>query len=698
LIDGQGNFGSVDNDPPAAMRYTETRLAGVSNQTLLSDISEEIVDFTDNFDNSLQEPVVLPAQLPILLLNGCSGIAVGMATNIPPHNLNEVVDALIMLIDQPQVADEKLWEVIQAPDFPTGGEILDLKGVHEAYQTGRGIITVRGVTKVEKMYFGKNQTREKTAIIITELPYQVNKASWIEKVADLVNQGRIEGIGDIRDESDRDGIRVVIELKRDVSSSKVIEQLYQLTPLENNFGIIILALVDNQPRQLSLRQLLDEFLQFREATLTRKYNQELTDARQRLHLVEGLLIALHNLDQVITILRQSPDGSTAKITLQSQLGISESQGDSILAMPLRRLTSLEQEKIQAEVLGLQNKITELERLLGDRHELLKFLKKELRSLKRQYGDVRRTRIVRVENNPTPTPVKTSRPEGMVKVTTTGCIYWQKPGETEPPGVVYRESIPPQQELIVVTDQGKAYPINLETIPHHRENSTQLLMRLLPKGVQKDGSKVIAQFFPPDNNAGQNLLLVTKQGRVKRLPISELEGLTNRGLQLIKLREGDSLAYVCVTDLDSEVAIATQGGRIVRYQLKDEKIPILGRNSQGIAALTLRPGEEIVGCTLVKPKEHIILVSELGYVKRLLVSNLRVSQPGNVGTQSLKFINPLDNLVGILREQPGIKVCFSVGREQKQLPLENIPILAKDSPGEQLVNLKQKEKIVHVYMT
>ncbi|NJP21137.1 MAG: DNA topoisomerase 4 subunit A, partial [Hydrococcus sp. CRU_1_1] len=385
LLAGHGNFGSVDDDPPAAMRYTETRLASIAHQAMLSDISEAIVDFTSNFDNSQQEPVVLPAQLPLLLLNGCSGIAVGMATNIPPHNLSEVVDGLVALIDNPQLADEKLWQIIPAPDFPTGGEIVDKSGITEAYRTGRGIITVRGVARVETVHIGKRRQREGQALVITELPYQVNKSAWIEKVAELVNQGRLEGISDLRDESDRNGMRVVIELKRDTNPRKVVAELYQHTALQTNFGAIMLALVDNKPTQLSLRQLLEEFLRFREETLTRQYSNELEQSQKRLHLLSGLLVALNNLDAVIDILRNAPDGTTAKASLQERLEISDSQADSILAMPMRRLTGLERQKLQTEHEELETRINQLQILLSDRNELMKSLKKELRSLKRQFG-------------------------------------------------------------------------------------------------------------------------------------------------------------------------------------------------------------------------------------------------------------------------------------------------------------------------
>ena len=454
LLDGHGNFGSVDNDPPAAMRYTETRLAPVAFEAMLTEIGEATVNFSNNFDNSQVEPVVLPVQLPILLLNGCSGIAVGMATNIPPHNLGEIVNSLIALIDRPTISDEKLWELVPGPDFPTGGEIVELKGIQDAYRTGRGIIKMRGIANIEKISTGKKRRREKKAIIITELPYQVNKAGWIEKIADLVNQGRIEGISDIRDESDRSGMRVVIELKKDATAKKVLHQLYRQTALQSNFGTIMLALVDNKPVQLPLRNILEEFLNFRELTLTRQYSHELEEASQRQHLVEGLLLALNQIDEVIEILRHAPDGTTAKIRLQSELDLSPNQGDSILAMPMRRLTGLEKQKLETELAELQERISGLSNVLEDRNELMKALKKELRSLKRKFNDERRTRIPNVmvdesaaqlpaSNKSTSKkkadkkaldPALTVSPnltfersaQATLKVTDSGCIYWQNP--------------------------------------------------------------------------------------------------------------------------------------------------------------------------------------------------------------------------------------------------------------------------------
>ena len=392
LLAGHGNFGSVDNDPAAAMRYTECRLAAIGNEALLSEIEEDVVDFVDNFDGSEQEPAVLPAQLPMLLLNGSTGIAVGMATNIPPHNLSEVVDGAIALIDNPNLPDEQLLSLIPAPDFPTGGIIMNEDGVREAYLTGRGSVTIRGVASVEQ--FGGKGTgkRQKQAIIVTELPYQVNKSAWIEKIAELVNNGKIEGISDIRDESDRAGMRVVIELKKDIAPEVIIDQLYRQTALQSNFGVILLALKGSQPKQMSLRELLQEFLSFREETLAKRFRYELKKAQEKSHLLEGLVLVLQDIDRLIRILRFANNSALAKTDLQTEFALSETQAEAILSMPLRRITAIEQQKIREELETLQQQVARLERLLGDRRELMKFLKKELRDHKKRHSDQRRTHL------------------------------------------------------------------------------------------------------------------------------------------------------------------------------------------------------------------------------------------------------------------------------------------------------------------
>jgi DNA gyrase subunit A len=733
LLDGHGNFGSVDNDPPAAMRYTETRLAPVANEAMLTEIGEATVDFTDNFDNSQTEPIVLPVQLPILLLNGCSGIAVGMATNIPPHNLGEVVDGLIALIDRPSIADEQLWELIPGPDFPTGGEIVEVQGIRDAYSTGRGIIKMRGIAQIERLTIGKKRRKEKKAIIITELPYQVNKASWIEKVAELVNQGKIDGISDIRDESDRSGMRVVIELKKDTTAPKVLHQLYRQTALQSNFGTIMLALVDNKPIQLSLRGMLEEFLKFREHTLTRQYSYELEQAEQRLHLVEGLLLALNQIDAVIEILRHAPDGTTAKLRLQEELDFTPTQGDSILAMPMRRLTGLEKQKLESESRDLQERITELNKVLGDRHELLKSLKKELRSLKRKFSDERRTRIVNIveketvtqtpkkektteqktttKKDPTvavsPTLTFERSPQATFKVTHSGCIYWQNPvtdadtGKTmTKPGedfILQQEPIGDRENLIVVTDSGKAYPVNIAEIPSSLETTELPAVELLSSAAQRDATGTVASFFLPKNHQQLDLVMLTGKGIIKRLESSELDALGNRGLVLIKLKEQDILKYFCFTKAGQEMALATTGGRILRLPVNDAQIPIMGRNAQGNQVMRLRLKESIVGCCAVNSQDSIVVITQQGFGKRITVNTLRLANRGDIGTQAVQFNNKEDMLAGIIATtgKENITLTTSINR-RLILPVKSLNLADKNSTGEKIGNLKSNEIITGVY--
>jgi len=740
LLDGHGNFGSVDNDPPAAMRYTETRLAPVAHEAMLTEIGEATVNFSNNFDNSQTEPVVLPVQLPILLLNGCSGIAVGMATNIPPHNLGEVVDGLIALIDRPEISDEKLWQLIPAPDFPTGGEIVELKGVQDTYLTGRGIIKVRGIAKIEKLIIGKKRRKEKRAIIITELPYQVNKAGWIEKVADLVNQGRIEGISDIRDESDRSGMRVVIELKKDIPPQKILHQLYRQTALQSNFGAIMLALVDNKPVQLSLRQLLEEFLQFRELTLRRQYGYELEQATQRLHLVEGLLLALNKIDAVIEILRHAPDGTTAKYRLEEELGITPIQGDSILAMPMRRLTGLEKQKLETESADLQQQIINLNSILGDRSELLKSLKKELRSLKRKFSDERRTRIAKVfevVETPQPTTKTTNTkasatsksqaktnesqakvntspaltfdrsPAATLEVTQQGCIYWQNP-PTEPKSassipkqgsdfIIQQEPIGNRQKLIVVTDSGKAYPVPVEEVPSDLETTERKAVSLLSSAAQRDATGTVAHFFLPENHHNLGLVLLTEKGIIKRLEASELDVLGNRGLVLVKLKEQDCLKYFCFTQENQEVVVATTGGRILRLPINDAQIPLMGRNAQGNRVMRLRLGEKLVGCCAVSEADSVVLISQLGFGKRIPVNSLRLANRGDIGTQAIQFTSKEDMLAGIISAQAQENITLTTSIDRRLVfPVNNLELADKNSTGAKIGNLKLNEAIVGIY--
>ncbi|MCA2812760.1 MAG: DNA topoisomerase 4 subunit A [Microcystis sp. M090S1] len=756
LLSGHGNFGSIDNDPPAAMRYTETRLAGIGDQAVLGGISEAIVNFSSNFDNSQQEPVVLPAQLPILILNGCSGIAVGMATNIPPHNLGEVVEGLIALIDNPDLSEEKLVEIIPGPDFPTGGEILDDTGIREAYRTGRGIIPVRGVAKTETIIIEGKRRRERTAIVVTELPFQVNKAAWIEKIAELVNLGKLEGIADIRDESNREGIRVVIELKRESQPQQVLAALYQQTALQTNFGAIILALVDNQPRQLSLKQVLQEFLRFRETTLTRQYGDELQQASDRLHLVEGLLLALQNIDRVVDILKNAADGTTAKYRFQAELGISDAQADSILAMPLRRLTGLERQKLETEATELQTKIQQLETLLHNRQEFLKSLKKELRSLKKKFADSRRTKIPtgksgdrRQETGDRRQETAGKKLDSVVKKQETGerrqetegkkqdsvvkkqenkvkkksesenapslslftpqeppenaillldaedKISWTTPEERVPDRglIIYQQAIEKRENFLVILDNAKAYPIATREVPP-KDNQPVLISSLLTKTAQKDSEAVLNQFFLTEPQKNQELLLLSQQGRIKRLPIDELEGVGSRGLSLMKLKEDDRLYGAIFTHEGLDLAIATSSGRVLRYPVREELLPMMSKSAQGLAILRLRYGEHLAGCVSLPHRQNLLLISGLGYGKRLAIENLRLSQLGDLGSPALQFVNKQDSLAAMVAAREGSIVLLSTNQNRKlPLEVETVTVTGKDGTGSQLVKLNPAEKII-----
>lgn len=741
LLGGHGNFGSVDNDPPAAMRYTETRLAAIGNEALLTEIGEATVDFVGNFDNSQQEPTVLPAQLPILLLNGSSGIAVGMATNIPPHNLGEIVDGLVALIDHPDLSDARLLELIPGPDFPTGGEIISTDGIQEAYTTGKGSIPVRGVAQVEELQVGRGRHR-RTALIVTELPYQVNKAAWIEKMAELVNLGRLEGIADLRDESDRDGIRVVIELRRDVSPQKVLNNLYRQTALQTNFGTIMLALADGQPRQMPLRELLQQFLSFREETLTRRYRHELNQADTRLHIVEGLLLALNNLDAVIDILRHAPDGSTAKMQFQERLELSDRQADAILSMPLRRLIGTERQTLQTEFDTLTTRMRELQRLLGDRRELLKVLKKDLRALKKKYADPRRTKITAsgrreagggsqqlelgeqltldepllTTNNQKPTtdpPTHEAEVEetvleltqrGYIRRITPKVFQRSQQKAIDKPTQVLNESddfvaqtefATTGQTLVAVTRSGKAYPLSLSDVPQVAGKSRGApLITLLPPSAQSDPASVVGCFVLPELLDDTALLLVTQQGRIKRLPLAELGELTGRGLTVLKLKPDDQLAYVTLTEVGDQLVLATAGGRLLRLVISDEQLPALSRVAQGNVAIRLRKQEKLVGYSLIYQGDDLLLLSAQGDAKRLAIDTLRLSTVGDLGTQSFRFTNKTDTLAGMVAAVPDIAVTLLTNTNRMaRLVSSDVPLKGRDEAGDRLLQLAPDERII-----
>lgn len=719
LLEGHGNFGSVDDDPPAAMRYTETRLAAMGNEGLLSEIGEATVDFIGNFDNSQQEPIVLPAQLPILLLNGCSGIAVGMATNVPPHNLGEVVDGLIALIDRPDLPDKDLFRLIPAPDFPTGGQILDTAGIRDAYTTGRGSIPVRGVARVEEMQLGRGRHR-RLAIVITELPFQVNKAAWIEKIADLVNQGRIEGIVDIRDESDREGMRVVIELKRETAPASVLDKLYKLTPLQTNFGVIMLALADGQPRQMPLRELLQQFLSFREETLTRQYTHELQKAESRAHVLEGLLAALDHLDEIIDILRHAPDGSTAKLEMQQQFDFSDRQADAVLSMPLRRLTGLERQNLQSEYEELVDRMQELRRLLENRKELLKALKKDLRALKKKFADPRRTRLLTAEEQAAESAElagmageEAAEQEVALEFTQRGYVRRLAPKafqrkqskqETAPAltlvesedFVTLVEMATIDQELLVLTRSGKAFTIKVDDIPPTpRQSKGTPVVSLLPAPAQNDPETIVTQFVLfPDDLETLDLVMLTRQGRIKRLPLSEFTNLTGRGLTAVKLKDDDELLFATLAEAGEQLILATSGGRVLRFEINDQQVPMMGRAAQGQPALRLLKKESLVGCIAVSAADRLLLLTEQGYAKQTPVKAIKAINRGELGVQAMQFALKTDALVGIAAALPGTEVIVLTDEEhQARLPVDQVPQGSRTEPGDRLFKLTRKEKIM-----
>ena len=674
LLDGHGNFGSVDDDPPAAMRYTETRLAPIAHQALLEEIGDDTVDFAPNFDGSQQEPTVLPAQLPFLLLNGCSGIAVGMATSIPPHNLGEIVDALIALVRKPDLSDEKLLELVPGPDFPTGGEVLIGSGVRDTYLSGRGSIPMRGVAHVEEVQPGKGRHR-RSAIVITELPYQLSKAGWIEKLAELVNDGKIGGIADIRDESDREGMRVVVELRRDANASQVLADLQRRTALQSNFGAILLALVNGQPVQLSLRRLLQEFLEYRELTLIRRTRHALRTCENRLEVVEGLIKALNALAQVIAMIQEARDAASARASLQVHLDLSERQADAVLAMPLRRLTGLEQESLRQEADDLAQERHQLRHLLDDRQALLEALVGELRTLKKRYATPRRTRLVEGGDALVAQRAAAIRPsaelqrqqalealagdsrlliqaDGAVKIIgpqMLGRLHLDQPVELGDHPAPARLILPVREQpaLLAFTADGRVALLRWEFAGQQPGN----LERFLPDSL--DGATVVQVLALPDGNgaAGTSLGLLSSDGRFKRLPLADFQDLTGRAATVLKLKDSVQLQRVVPCRDGQDLVVASSTGRLLRLTVDETNLPLLGRAAQGPMLMRLLPGESVVGAACVDGDQpgaagSVLLASRQGRLKRLAVSGLRRCQRGDLGQIGLRFEERSDSLVDL----------------------------------------------------
>ncbi|KAF3885052.1 MULTISPECIES: DNA gyrase subunit A [Nostocales] len=609
LIAGHGNFGSIDNDPPAAMRYTECRLQALTSDALLQDIESETVDFVNNFDGSQQEPTVLPARVPQLLLNGSSGIAVGMATNIPPHNLGELIDGLVALIHNPDINDTQLMQYIPGPDFPTGGQILGTGPIKEAYTIGRGSITMRGVAQIETIEQRGRPDRE--AIIVTELPYQTNKAALIEKIAELVNDKKIEGIADIRDESDRDGMRIVIELKRDAYPRVVLNNLYKQTPIQANFGANMLALVNGEPQVLTLKQFLQVFLDFRIEAITKRTQYELRKAEERDHILQGLLIALSHLDEIINLIRHAPDAPTAKGELVSTYGLSEVQADAILQMQLRRLTALEADKIRLEHEELQALITDLRDILARRERILEIIENEVKHLKEKYATPRRTVISPLEGEIDDRDLIANE-KVVILVTEQGYIK-RMPVNTfeaqsratrgkaaakmkEDDGVEHFLTCCDHDSVLFFSERGVVYCLKTYQIPvSSRTSRGTPIVQLLP--VPKE-EKITSIVPVTEFSSDEYLVMLTNGGYIKKTELAAFSNIRANGLIAISLEEGDQLRWVRRARVEDSVIIGSRRGMAIHFRCNHEQLRPLGRATRGVKAMKLRDKDELVGMDIL----------------------------------------------------------------------------------------------------
>lgn len=620
LINGHGNFGSVDNDPAAAMRYTECRLTALTSDSMLRDIDCETVNFGDNFDGSQQEPLVLPARIPQILLNGSSGIAVGMATNIPPHNLGEIIDGFVALIHNPEITDLELMQYIPGPDFPTGGQILGKATIREAYTTGRGSITMRGVASIETIeHVGRP---DKEAIIITELPYQTNKAALIEKIAELVNDKRLEGISDIRDESDRDGMRIVIELKRDAYPRVVLNNLYKQTPLQSNFGANMLALVNGEPQLLSLSQFLNVFLDFRIETITRRTQYELRKAEERDHLLQGLLIALDNLDGIIQLIRRAPDSAAAKQELMDNYGLSEQQADAILQMQLRRLTALEAQKIQQEHEELRAKISDLEDILARRERILEIAEFEAVEIKNKIATPRRTVIEHAEGEIDERDLIANE-QAIILITEQGYIK-RMPVSTfeaqsratrgkagtkmkEDDGVEHFLSCCDHDSVLFFSDRGVVYSVKAYQIPVSSRTARGMpVLQLLPIPMEE---KITSMVSVTEFSSEEYLVMLTRNGYIKKTALAAFSHIRTNGLIAISLEEGDQLRWVRRAKVGDSIIIGTRQGMAIHFRTNHEQLRPTGRATRGVKSMKLRSGDELISMDIL-PSSIVAEIAEL----------------------------------------------------------------------------------------
>ena len=701
IVDGHGNFGSVDGDGAAAMRYTEARLSKVSME-LLSDINKDTVTFIPNFDETEKEPLVLPSRFPNLLVNGTSGIAVGMATNIPPHNMREVINAVIKVIDnkveEKQTTIEELMQIVKGPDFPTGAMILGTKGINEAYRTGRGKIKVRAVTDIEPMTNGKNR------IVVTELPYMVNKARLIEKIAELVKEKKIDGITELRDESDRSGMRICIELRRDVNPNVILNQLYKHTQLQDTFGVIMLALVDNEPKVLNLYEALHVYLRHQEDVVTRRTKYDLKKAEERAHILKGLLIALDHIDEVIKIVRGSKNVAEAKAQLMENYGLDDIQSQAIVDMRLRALTGLEQDRLEQEYAELMKKIEEFQLILSDEKVLLGVIKEEISLIRDKYGDDRRTTIgIDMEDLtdedliPNENTVVAITRLGYIKRMTVDNFKAQHRGGKGIKGMQtieedYIEDMfmtTTHHYIMFLTNKGRAYRIKAYEIPEAsriaRGTAIINLLQLQP------GEKVTSGIALKEFDDERYLFLATKSGIVKKTKIKDFANIRKTGIQAINLKEDDILIGAKATNNQKDILLITKLGMSIRFHEKD--VRATGRSSMGVIGMTLSEGDEVVSMQLTSQGEYVLVASELGYGKLTDINEFSVQRRGGKGVKCYKIIEKTGDVVGakVLNLENEVMLITNEGIIIRTL-VSDISVVGRNTSGVKLINIDSEKGI------
>ncbi|MGB4170234.1 MAG: DNA gyrase subunit A [bacterium] len=700
LIDGHGNFGSVDGDSAAAMRYTEVRLSKIATE-LLADIDKETVDFSPNFDESLEEPQVLPARFPNLLVNGSAGIAVGMATNIPPHNLGEVIDGLVLLIDNPEATIKELMMVIKGPDFPTGGLILGRDGIRSAYETGRGTLKIRAKTQIERLKNGKSQ------IIVTEIPYQVNKARMIERIANLVREKKLDGITDLRDESDRNGIRIVIEMRRDVDPKIILNRLYKHTQMQDSFGIIMLALVDGAPMVLNLKEMLTHYLEHQKEIVIRRTRYELKKAEARAHILEGLRIALDHLDAVISLIRGSRTVDEARSGLMEQFGLTREQAQAILDMRLQKLTGLEREKIEEEYRELIARIEYLRSILASEALVYQIVRKELLEIKEKYADPRRTKITSAQGEmeiedliPQEDVVITITHAGYIKRMPVSSYRSQNRGGRGIVGLNPREEdfvehlfiTTTHHHILFFTNRGRVYRLRVYEVPEGSRQARGLavvnLIDLTP------GEKITAVIPVQDFDKDGYLIMATQQGIVKKTDLSEFENIRLNGLIAITLNEGDDLIDVRFTRGGQEVILGTRLGKAIRFS--EDDVRSMGRTARGVKGIDLDKDDVVIGMERVQPDSDLLVVTNKGFGKRTSIDEYPVQRRAGKGVKNIHLTARTGEVVGIKIVKPGNELMLvSAQGVMIRLKVDDISQQSRYAQGVTLMRTDEGDDVVAV---